>query len=277
MKIMLLMPCLMLENNRQKNLEAQKFALENYKGIDKFVIYDQCYQKNDYLTGVTYIGNKKDKQGFITPRNDLLKYFYESDYDYAVWMDANKTVSKTALNDFNTLIDSIKNDKVDVDAIFSTIGINISSERIEVKKRPDYFKYIYLLYKMRGYYYFHGLFMKNYKKYYNDEVYISDKCDVWKGLNEDVYFAILLRKIYKTYLCPTIVINTPSSDSSTWMNGKGSYDYPPVDYPILKEMAEEESKNHKKHLDSKKENVFRLERIQDETIKDLKPYKKKCK
>ena len=277
MKIMLLMPCLMLENNREKNIEAQKFALENYKGIDKFVIYDQCYTEKDYLQGVTYIGNTKYKEGFIKPRNELLKYFYNSDYDYAVWMDANKTVSKTALNDFNTLIDAIKNDKIELDAIFSTIGINISPERMEIKKRPDYFKYIYLLYKIRGYYYFHGMFMKNYKKYYDDEIYISDKCDVWKGLNEDVYFAILLRKIYKTYLCPTIVINTPSSNTSTWMTNKGSYDYPPVDYPILREMAEEESKKHKNRLSNKSDNVYKLDRIKDETINYLKPYKKRGK
>lgn len=272
-KIVMLIPCLMMDNNREKNLEAQRYGLEKYKGIDKFIIYDQCYEKDDYIEGIEYIGNQKEGQGFIKSRNELLKYFYNSDYDYAIWMDGNKTVSKTSINDFNTLIKAIKEEEIDLDFIFSTIGINISNERIEIKKRKDYFKYIYLLYKMRGYYWFHGLFMKNIKKYYDDELYISDKCDVWKGLNEDVYFAILARKVYKTYLCPTIVINTPSSNTSTWMTNKGSYDYPPVDYDILREIAEEESKKHKSRLDQDIPSVFKIERIQDDTINDLKEYK----
>lgn len=276
-KIMLLMPCLMLETNRQKNIEAQKYMLENYKGIDEYVIYDQCYNEEDMLKGIKYIGKQKEGQGFIKSRNELLNYFYNSDYDYAVWMDGNKTVSKTSLNDFNTLVNALKTDKIDLDVIFSTIGINISPERMELKKRHDYFKNIYLLYKIHGYEYFHGMFMKNFKKYYNDEIYISEECDVWKGLNEDVYFSILLRKLYKTYLCPTIVINTPSSNSSTWMTTKGSYDYPKVDKIKLKEIAEKESKNHKKRLDTSYKNVYQIERVQDDYLKELKPYKAKRK
>lgn len=276
-KILMMIPCLMLETNREKNIEAQKYALDNYKGIDKIIIYDQCFQKDDYLEGIEYIGNQKEGQGFVKPRNELLKYFYNSDYDYAIWMDGNKTVSKTSLNDFNTLIKAIKEEEIDLDVIFSTIGINISPERMEVKKRPDYFKYIYILYKIHGYEYFHGMFMKNFKKYYDDELYMSDECDVWKGLNEDVYFAKLLRKVYNTYMCPTIVINTPSSKTSTWMTKEGSYAYPTVDHIRLKEMAEEESKKHKIRLNTDKKNVYRIKRIDDETINDLKPYKKRSK
>lgn len=275
-KIVMLIPCMMMETNREKNLEAQNYALENYKGIDQIVIYDQCFQDGDFIDGIEYIGHQSQGQGFIKSRNELLKWFYKSDYDYAIWMDGNKTVSKTSLNDFNTLIDAVKNEKIDLDFIFSTIGINISQERMEIKKRPDYFKYIYLLYKVRGYYWFHGLFMKNISKYYDDELYISEKCDVWEGLNEDIYFAILARKVYKTYLCPTIVINTPSSNTSTWMTKEGSYNYPKVDYDVLREIATEESKSHKIRLNGDK-NVYRLERLNDDTIKDLKPYKKRSK
>ena len=276
-KIMMIIPCLMLETNREKNIEAQKYALENYKGIDKYVIYDQCFQDGDFLDGIEYIGHQKEGQGFVKPRNELLKYFYNSDYDYAIWMDGNKSVTRTSLNDFNTLIKAIKNDEIELDAIFSTIGINISSERMEIKKRQDYFKYIYLLYKIHGYEYFHGMFMKNLKKYYNDELYMSNDCDVWEGLNEDIYFAKLIRKLYKTYLCPTIVINTPSSNTSTWMTKEGSYDYPQVDHIKLREMALEESKKHKSRLDTNTKSVYRIERLKDETLKDLKPYKKRGK
>ena len=277
MKIMLLTPCLMLENNREYNLKAQKYALENYKNIDKFVIYDQSYKESDYLNGYTYIGHQKERQGFVKSRNELLKYFYNSDYDYALWMDGNKTVSKTALNDFNTIIQSIKNNKIDVDVILSSLGILISPERMEIKKRPDYFTNVYLLYKNHEYRYMHGMFMKNFKKYYQDEIYISEECDNFKGVPEDEYFIDLLRCLYKTYLCPTVVVNTPSSKSSTWMCNSNGYDYPKNDKIKTKEMAIEESKKHKSKLDIERPNHYKLDRIRDETLKELKPYKKRGK
>ena len=276
MKVMLLTPCLMLENNRECNLKAQKYALENYKGIDQFVIYDQAYENSDYLDGYTYIGHQKERQGFVKARNELLKYFYNSDYDYAVWMDGNKTVSKSAINDFNSVIKAIKDDNVEVDVILSTLGILISPERMEIKKRPDYFKNVYLLFKKHEYRYMHGMFMKNFKKYYNDEVYISEECDNFKGVPEDEYFIDLLRCLYKTYLCPTIVINTPSNKTSTWMNDQNGYDYPKSDKIITKEMAQKEASNHKV-IEKELKNVYKLNRIKDETIDDLKPYKKRGK
>lgn len=275
-KICMLTPCLMLENNRKHNLKAQKYALENYKGIDKFIIYDQSYEDGDYIDGIEYIGHQKERQGFVKSRNELLKYFYNSDYDYAIWMDGNKTVSKSALNDFNSIIQAIKEDKTNVDVILSTLGIIISKERMEVKKRSDYFKNVYLLYKKHDYRYLHGMFMKNFKKYYDDEVYISEECDNFKGVPEDEYFVDLLRCLYKTYLCPTIVINAPSSKSSTWMCNAGSYDYPKSDKIKTKQMAEEEAKKHKK-IERELQNVYKLDRINDETLDDLKPYKKRSK
>lgn len=273
MKIMLLMPCLMLETNRKANLKAQKYALERYKGIDKFVIYDQCYEESDYLDGYEYIGHAKEKMGFITPRNELLKYFYNSDYDYAIWMDGNKTVSETSLNDFNTLIDAVKSGIIDLDVILNTIGINISSERMEIKKRKDYFDYVYLLEKVHSYEYMHGMIMKNFGKYYDEKVYISDKCDVWKGTSEDVYFINLLRKLFVTYLAPTVVVNTPSSSTSTWMTTMGSYDYPPIDYPEIKKMVEEDSKKYKVRRLEVDKLFYRIKRLDDGDKKFLKPYK----
>ena len=277
MKVVMLVPCLMLDTNRDKNLDAMKYTLDNYKGIDEIVVYDQCFKENDYIDGITYIGHQKDKQGFVKPRNELLKWFYNSDYDYAVWMDGNKYVSKTSLNDFNTVIQNIKDNKIDVDFIFSTIGINISPERMELKKRPDYFTNIYLIYKIHGYEYFHGMFMKNIKKYYQDELYMTEECDVWKGLNEDIYFSKLVRELYDTYLCPTIVINTPSSKSSTWMTNSNGYDYPPVDHPRLKEMSKDEAKKHICRKNKDRKLSYKIDRLKDSTIEDLKEYKPRKK
>ena len=41
----------------------------------------------------------------------------------------------------------------------------------------------------------HVMFMKNFKKYYQDEIYISEECDNFKGVPEDEYFIDLIYKI----------------------------------------------------------------------------------
>jgi len=66
----------MLDNNRQANFRAMRFALDNYKNIDEFVIYDQEHQEGDFIRGFTYIGHQPKRQGFVKPRNELLKWFY---------------------------------------------------------------------------------------------------------------------------------------------------------------------------------------------------------
>jgi hypothetical protein len=147
---------------------------------------------------------------------------------------------------------------------------------MEIKKRPDYFNSVYLLFKKHEYRYMHGMFMKNFKKYYQDEVYISEECDNFKGVPEDEYFIDLLRCLYKTYLCPTIVVNTPSNKSSTWMNNQNGYDYPKSDKIITKQMAEQEATKHKK-IEKELKNVYKLDRIKDETLEELKPYKSRSK
>lgn len=58
-KIMLLMPCLMLDTNRKKNIEAQTYMLKNYKGIDEYVVYDQCYTEKVKLKEIAEIESKK--------------------------------------------------------------------------------------------------------------------------------------------------------------------------------------------------------------------------
>ena len=46
-KIMALVPCLMLPNNRDIN---KKSLVSNYEllGLDQFVIYDQCFEESDF-------------------------------------------------------------------------------------------------------------------------------------------------------------------------------------------------------------------------------------
>lgn len=237
MKVLGLTPCLMLDNNRGINNKCFRNNKENIM-LDNWCVYAQMFTDNDKFKDVTYIGNKQERMGFVIPRNELLKYFYNSDYDYAFWIDANSTVSKPTLNDVNTIIKLMQssNDFLECDAIFSTLGMWVSHERMFVKSLPDALENVHILPNPRNksYNWMHGLFLKNFKKYYGLELYIDDRCDVSKGTPEDVFFARLLNQVMATYVAPGIVINKPSSNFSTHQNsGSGKYDYAPVDFNLV--------------------------------------------
>ena len=256
-KIMALIPCLMLSNNREVN---HKSLVQNFEqlGLDEYVIYDQCFNDGDFDPRFTYIGHADKRMGWVVPRNELLKYFYNSDFDYAFWIDANSTVSGPTLNDLVTIIRALKEDKLGkCDAIFGTLGMWVSQDRITLKSQPDFFDNVHIIptKNNKSYNWMHGLFHKNLKKYYNQEFYIDERCDTKQGTADDVYFSRLLQKYTSCYVAPTVVINKPSSKAScTWSNDKGSYDYPPTLFDKIDEYISQSAKIYNYH----KVNVFEV-------------------
>ena len=270
-RIMLLTPALMLDNNRKANLEAMQYALDNYS-IDEFVCYDQEFKEGDYLKKYNYIGHQKERQGFVIPRNELLKYFYNSDYDYAFLIDANEKITQSSLNDLETIFEALKTDKIRSNAILTTMGIQISAERMIAKQRKDYFNSVYLLRNKKGYEWIHGLIILNYKKYFNKEIYIDERCNPKTGIVEDVYFVRTLHRLFECQLCPTIVASKPSNKTSTWQQNANSYDYPITDNPTIDKMIKENLKNiNIKGYEI--DNIIRLDRIKDNNLQYLKKYK----
>lgn len=251
-KIMCLIPCLMLPNNRDVNKKAMDSNYTHLK-LDKYVVYDQCFEDADFDPRFEYIGHANCRMGWVTPRNELLRYFYESDYDYAFWIDANSSVSQSTLNDLTTIIDNLHNHKLDeCDAIFATLGMWISQERMMCKAAEDYFDVVHLIptKNNKSYNWMHGLFHKNFKKYYNQEYYIDERCDTKQGTADDVYFSRLLQRFTNCYVAPTVIINKPSSKAScTWANDKGTYEYPPTLYDKIDEyILESADKNGFHHV-----------------------------
>ena len=281
-KIMALIPCLMLPNNRSFNLKAMK-ETRDLLGLDCCAVYDQCFSDTDYteLYGFEYIAHSTERMGWVEPRNKLLEHFYNSDFDYAFWIDANSTVSKPTLNDLLTIIKAVQEDRLsDVDAIFSTLGIWVSQDRIKYKSASDYFDNVHLIptRNNKSYNWMHGLLHKNFKKYYNQEFYIDSRCDTRKGTPDDVYFARVLQKYTASYVAPTVVINKPNSKAScTWANSKGTYDYPPVLFDELDGYILENTETFGYHITNK--SVLRevvLPRV--ETGKsEIKPYTPRSK
>lgn len=251
-KIVILTPCLMLDNTRDINKTAMAFNFEHLKP-DCYAVYDQCFTEEDRDPRYTYIANADRRMGWVPARNGLLRWFYESDYDYAFWIDANSKLSISTVNDASTIFEYLRNDKLpQVDTIFSTLGMWVSEDRRMMKMADDYFDKVHLIpaKNNKSYNWMHGLFIKNFKKYYNQEFYIDERCDVMQGTAEDVFFSRLLRRVSRAYVAPTIICNKPdSSKSCTMANGKGTYEYPPVKFDVVDGYIQELStKNNYRHV-----------------------------
>ena len=238
-KIVLLMPMLMLDNNRKANNDALDYALKHYT-VDMIAINDQEFKDYDYRedSRIQYIGRHKERRGFVNGRNDLLRWFYNSDYDWAVWLDGNAKITKTSINDFVTVTEAIKAGEVEVDVILSTLGIYISSTRIDARRAKDHLENVKLTrVKDTENAWMHGMFMKNFKKAYGMEVYIDEACDPRAGLSEDVYFVQLCKKLFSVRQCPTITVTKPPNKASTWVAGAQRYAYPPIDWKGIAKMV----------------------------------------
>ena len=144
----------------------------------------------------------------VPPFVSELPSFSVPDFDYAFWIDANSKVTTTTLNDITTILDALRDNKLpQVDTIFSTLGMWNSQERQDLKQEADYFDNVHLVPAKltKNYDWMHGLIIKNFKKYYNQEFYVDERCDVMEGTAEDVYFSRLLRRVTKAYIAPTVV------------------------------------------------------------------------
>lgn len=249
-KIVMLSPCLMMENTRGINKEAMAYNYEHLKP-DAYAVYDQCFEEQDFDSRYTYIAHADRRMGWVPARNGLLEWFYNSDYDYAFWIDANSKLSSSTVNDAVTIFDALRKGALtQVDTIFSTLGMWVSQDRMMLKQAEDYFDNVHLIPAKdnKSYNWMHGLFIKNFKKYYNQEFYIDQRCDVMEGTAEDVFFARLLRRYTKAYVAPTIICNKPdSSKSCTMANGKGTYEYPPVKFDVVDSYIRETVAERKHH------------------------------
>ena len=274
-KIVQLTPALMLDRNRKQNLECMQWSLDNYD-LDARVCYEQEFEDGDYLDGFQYISGNVKRQGFVIPRNTLLDWFYDSDYDYAMWMDGNCKIGAPCVNDLNTIFEHLRDGTLDIDYIHQTMGMYVDPYRILAKKRKDYFTHVYLLRTKEDVIQIHGAIFKNFRKYYGHKFMIDERVEPYNGVSEDVYWAHLLRLHVPFYTCPTIIASKPSNKHSTWMNEKENYDYPPLNYKRIMELANENLADIGVDKDGGP-NYIKLERVQEESINWIQPYKPKKK
>ena len=74
-KIVGLIPCLMLDNNRDANNEAIE---HNYKhlNLDAIAIYDQAFQETDYDDRFIYVGHQPDRVGTARTGSCFVPMFF---------------------------------------------------------------------------------------------------------------------------------------------------------------------------------------------------------
>ena len=147
---------------------------------------------------------------------------------------------------------------------------------MDCKKCDDYFSNVHLMKKdSPGPYTMHFFFQVNLKKKYNEVIKINPKCNPYVGLPEDVYFVKLLAKKYNSYLCPTIVGDTPSNKTSTWVSDKSGFKYPPKNKVELASLIDNDVTQYGCiHRFPYREQLYVLPRVDDFKF-NLRPYKAK--
>ena len=223
MKVCVLIPVYMADNCREINkANLLKLKETEFKYVDEVIICDQCFEPDDYIEGFTYLGPFQQLPNRVSDaRNILFKYFYNSDYDYAVLMDARESLSKSGLNSFVSLMNAIHNDLISCDFIQGTLGVHIMSERIADKKREDYKETVFLR-KMKAVRWdLHHTVISNHKKKYGFELSLpAERMGGATGnrdrVPEDMFFTKLCNLYFDIFLIADMTVNTGSQLASTW-------------------------------------------------------------
>lgn len=267
----MLTPCLMRPNNRAANARCMAKHRQQI-GPDGVMVAAQCFEEGDYEPDVEYVVRSPEGLGFVGARNALLEAFYRSDYDYAVWMDANSWFSESTLNDVETLLDAVRCGAVGFDAVFSTLGIMADGDRQTCKTKADYFRRVHLMPAVRGNCdWMHGLVMANLRKRYGWSPLIDERCDPCKGTSEDVFFARLLKRACRCAKLPTAVVSKPAAKTSTWMSDAGAYAYPPIDHAAVDGLVDEAMAGRPRFGERYNGGIV-FDRLQTDSIADLRAY-----
>lgn len=286
-KVCFLTMALSAPNTKKLNKEALLRTMESFPDVDH-IFFEQEFEPDDFIDSprVKYIAGNPKRQGFIPPRNALLKWFYNSDYDYAIFRDAGDVISKPTSNDFATLLDAVKNDKLPkLPLIQTTIGIVVDGDRMALKQASDYFDNITVKPCTNNNGELHFAFHLNYKKYYGDEPYIHPSCTHFNGISDDRYFVLLLKTLYGCWCCPTVMSGRMmgGASASTWAPGKtdGKMGYPPIDFKKTMALVyqEIEANGWKFNKYPNQDAWFKIPRLEQykELLKPYKPRKKKIK
>lgn len=201
-----------LRSFRLERIKKQKEFFDlNLPGV-KIYCCAQQYKEQDYLEGIEYIKFEKPI-GQSKARNELLKIFYNSDEDFILLAD-DDTWLYPYYDCMDYFKDLLSNPKpfLKLDLVTGLLPIlggfkqnildNLASYESNHVLTPLSSKTLAFC------------LLKNTKKYYNKEYYLSDIA--YKGFHEDIDFFIKLildGRVIRTN--STFIFNTPSNDGTS--------------------------------------------------------------
>lgn len=201
-----------LEVRKPKHAEQVEWFKE--KNFDIHVL-NQKYTDEDYISGVKYHGDNTNMSP-AAARNRLLKVFYDSDEDFAVFADNDAVVKYLADFDFFAEMRKHDMDGVDLMIPLNPIRLPFNKHYAENKVMYDENFVFERATDLKG-----SLFiLRNLKKFYGREVYFDEDYFTLAGKSivpgEDTDF--LLNMLSEGFMCYMVrnVVLKEFSVKSTW-------------------------------------------------------------
>ena len=206
---------------RAKRVEALSNLVINIKDITptaRILINAQNYKDEEYLDDpqVTYLFKHEKGIGAQAARNELLKYFYESDYEYAILHDDDSFLNPTdSAKDFfkELALYPQKFTKIPMDVCYSRNMLFIPRDEADVAKakfRGKVWDFVanpssWLCWSI----------FRNFKKAYNEEYYLDEGLDPLTGKGfDDTEFSYRVSSRRQSWTLPQLELLLQCQDES---------------------------------------------------------------
>ena len=203
---------------RRKKIHKTQIDWALAQGLEP-VVYAQEYAPEDYLEGVTYIKSETPNHPSIG-RNILLKHFYQTSDDWAVFADNDAILydDDTHADSHHFIAEFKKIDPKDIKYVAAITPIDGRQTPFRATLETNGWQKNWILKRknnLKG-----SLFvMKNMKKAFNEEIYFDETfgADGKFIPYEDLDFAITItKKNYGVYEMQNIILKEIGSNISTW-------------------------------------------------------------
>lgn len=175
------------ENVKVKRKEAHWKQIQSIKAITpnaKVHIVAQNYKEEDFIQDPQIEYRSFGKLGVVGARNEALKWFYESKYDFGIINDDDVFMNPTtsAINFYQEIEDDVEKFN-EFDVIYSRDMYHIPFQVQDIDQHKNWnenwtFEWV-------GTSVLHWVTLRNFKKYYNVEEYQDPNLDSTKGQGYD--------------------------------------------------------------------------------------------
>lgn len=175
------------ENKKAKRKNAHWKQIQSIKATTpnaRIHIIAQNYKEEDFIQDPQIEYRSFGKLGVVGARNNALKWFYETDYDFGIINDDDVFLNPTqsAVDFFQEIEDDIEK-FADFDVIYSRDMYHSPLQADEPRKHKEYNNN--WVFEWCGTSVLHWVTLRNFKKYYGVEEYQDPNLDSTKGQGYD--------------------------------------------------------------------------------------------